>query len=194
MDPALKGLLEECKGDPGVLRKIQTWSKPGGVFSMYLKHCIPLRLSDEQMVERDTSILRQRVGNRKKIDAKWQEIVAMKDIQIQVIKEDRDRGVGMYKDLHESSFASARGYEGRDKRWNAFIQNRMDFLEKFEEVHEQQLAELDDARSKQAFRRSGLQGGGERCDGIFEQEEEAQEEMGGRPEVYEVSCNGIRNK
>jgi hypothetical protein len=39
---------------------------------MYLKHCIPLRLSDEQMVERDASILRQRVENRKKIDAKWQ--------------------------------------------------------------------------------------------------------------------------
>ena len=148
MDPALKSLLEECKGDQGMQRKIQTWSKPGGVFSMYLKHCIPLRLSDEQMVERDASILRQRVENRKKIDAKWQEVVDMKDAQIQVIKEGRDRGVGMYKDLHESSFASVRGYEGRDKRWNAFIQNRMDFLEKFEEVHEQQLAELDDARSK----------------------------------------------
>jgi hypothetical protein len=148
MDPALESPLKECKGDQGLQRKAQTWSKPGGVFSMYLKHCIPLRLSDEQMAERDVSILRQRVENRKKIDAKWQEIVAMKDIQIQVIKEDRDRGVGMYKDLHESSFASVRGYEGRDKRWNAFIQTRMDFLEKFEEVHEQQLAELDDARSK----------------------------------------------
>ena len=108
--------MKEWKSDQGMQRKIQTWSKPGGVFSMYLKHCIPLRLSDEQMVERDVSILRQRVENRKKIDAKWQEIVAMKDIQIQVIKEDRDRGVGMYKDLHESSFAAVRGYEGRDKR------------------------------------------------------------------------------
>ena len=76
------------------------------------------------------------------------EIVAKKDAQIQVNKEDYDRTVGMFKDLHESSFVSVRGYEGRDKRWNAFIQNRMDFLEKFEEVHEQQLAELDDARSK----------------------------------------------
>ena len=54
----------------------------------------------------------------------------------------------MYKDLHESSFASVRGYEGRDKRWNAFIQTRMEHLEECEEVHEQQLAELDDARSK----------------------------------------------
>ena len=74
MDPALESLLKECKGDQGLQRKVQTWSKPGGVFSMYLKHCIPLRLSDEQMVERDASILRQRVENRKKIDAKWQEI------------------------------------------------------------------------------------------------------------------------
>ena len=142
--------MKECKGDQGLQREVQTWSKAGGVFPMYayLKHCIPLRLSDEQMVERDASILRQRVENRKKIDAKWQEIVDMKDAQIQVIKEGRDRSVGMYKDLHGSAFASARGYEGRDKRWNVFIQNRMDFLEKFEEVHEQQLAELDDARSK----------------------------------------------
>jgi hypothetical protein len=150
-DPALESLLKECKGDQGLLRKIQTWSKPGGVFSMYLKHCIPLRLSDEQMVERDVGILRQRVENRKKIDAKGsgrRSLVAMKDAQIQVVKGDYDRTVGLYKDLHESSFASVWGYEGRDKRWNAFIQNRMDFLEKFEEVHEQQLAELDDARSK----------------------------------------------
>jgi hypothetical protein len=44
-----------------------------------------------------------------------------------------------------SQHASVRGYEGRDRRWNAFIQNRMDFMEKFEEVHEQQLAKLDDA-------------------------------------------------
>ena len=54
----------------------------------------------------------------------------MKDIQIQVIKEDRDRGVGMYKDLHESSFAAVKGYQGRDKRWHAFIQDRMGALEK----------------------------------------------------------------
>jgi hypothetical protein len=67
------------------------------------------------MAERDVSILRQRVENRKKADAKWQEIAALKDMQIPVIKEDRDRGVGMYKHLHESSFASVRGYEGRDK-------------------------------------------------------------------------------
>jgi hypothetical protein len=40
----------------------------------------------------------------------------MKDAQIQIIKEDRDRGVGMYKDLHESSFAAARGYEGRQEK------------------------------------------------------------------------------
>jgi hypothetical protein len=67
------------------------------------------------MVERDASILHQRVENRKKTDAKWQVLLDMKDAQIQIIKEDRDRGVSMYKDLHdESSFAAARGYEGRD--------------------------------------------------------------------------------
>ena len=118
--------MKEFKSDQGMQREVQTWSKAGGVYPTYIKHCIPLRLSDEQMVERDASILRQRVENRKKIDAKWQEIVAMKDIQIQVIKEDRDRGVGMYKDLHESSFAAARGYEGRDKRWHAFIHPEQD--------------------------------------------------------------------
>jgi hypothetical protein len=63
---------------------------------MYLKHCIPLRLSGEQMAERDASILHQRVENRKKIDAKWQVLLDMKDAQIQIIKEDRDRGVARY--------------------------------------------------------------------------------------------------
>jgi hypothetical protein len=81
MDPALESLLKECKGDQGLQREVQTWSKAGGVFPMYLEHCIPLRLSDEQMVERDASILHQRVENRKKADAKWQEVVDMKDAQ-----------------------------------------------------------------------------------------------------------------
>jgi hypothetical protein len=76
----------------------------------------------------------------------------MKDAQIQAIKEGRDRSVGTYKDLHESSFAAVRGYEGRDKRWHAFIQDRMDYLEKFEVYAEQQVAELDDARSKPAVK------------------------------------------
>jgi hypothetical protein len=194
MDPALESLLKEWKSDQGVQRKAQTWSKAGGIYPMYLKHCIPLRLSDEQMVERDASILHQRVENRKKIDAKWQVLLDLKDAQIQVIKEDRS--VGLYKDLHESSFAAARGYEGRDKRWHAFIQDRMDYLEKFEVYAEQQVAELRTRRRRplEACRQSGLHGGGERCDGIFEQEEEAQDEMGRRPEVHEVPCNGIRNK
>ena len=73
----MKGLLEECKGDQGVLRKIQTWPKPGGVFSMYLKHCIPLRLSDEQMVERDRTALHERVAREKKWDARWQTLLDM---------------------------------------------------------------------------------------------------------------------
>jgi hypothetical protein len=57
----------------------------------------------------------------------------------------------------------------------------MDYLEKFEVHAEQQVAELDDARSKLAVEVVSMDhGGGGRCDGIFEQEEEAQEEMGGR--------------
>jgi hypothetical protein len=67
MDPALESPLKECKGDQGLQRKVQTWPKAGGIFPMYLKHCIPLRLYDEQMVERDASILHRRVENRKKI-------------------------------------------------------------------------------------------------------------------------------
>jgi hypothetical protein len=51
------------------------------------------------------------------MDAKWQRLLDMKDAQIQVIKEERDISVGKYayKDLHESSFAATRGYQGRDK-------------------------------------------------------------------------------
>jgi hypothetical protein len=39
-------------------------------------------------------------------------------------------GVWLYKDLHESSFAAVKGYQGRDKRWHAWIEDRMDTLEK----------------------------------------------------------------
>jgi hypothetical protein len=84
------------------------------------------------------------------MDAKWQRLLDMKDAQIQFIKEERDRSVGVhaYKDLHESSFAAAKGYQGRDKRWYAWIEDRMETLEKFEVYAEQQVAELDDAHSK----------------------------------------------
>ena len=63
------------------------------------------------------AVLHERVANRKKMDAKWQRLLDMKDAQIQVIKEERDISVGKYayKDLHESSFAATRGYQGRDK-------------------------------------------------------------------------------
>jgi hypothetical protein len=58
--------------------------------------------------------------------------VSSRDIKdAQVIKEERDISVGAYKDLHESSFAAAKGYQGRDKRWHAWIEGRMDALEKF---------------------------------------------------------------
>jgi hypothetical protein len=140
--------LEECQGDQGVLRKAETWPKADGVYPMYLKHSTPLRLPDEQMVERDATVLHERVANRKKMDAKWQRLLDMKDAQIQFIKEERDRSVGVDKDLHESSFAATKGYQGRDRRWHAWIEDRMDALGKFEVYAEQQVSELDDARSK----------------------------------------------
>jgi hypothetical protein len=59
--------LGEYKGDHGVLRKAKTWPKADGVYPLYLRHSIPLRLSDEQRVERDASALHQRVSNRTKI-------------------------------------------------------------------------------------------------------------------------------
>jgi hypothetical protein len=105
----LERVLEERKVDQGVLREVKTWSKADGMYPMYLlKHSTPIRLSDEQMVERDATALHGRVANRKKMDAKWQRLHDMKDAQIQLIKEERDRSVGVYKDLlHESSFAAA---------------------------------------------------------------------------------------
>jgi hypothetical protein len=63
-----------------VLRKAKTWSKADGVYPLYLRHIIPLRLSDEQRVERDASALHQRVASRKKTDASsWMRAVDMKD-------------------------------------------------------------------------------------------------------------------
>jgi hypothetical protein len=52
----LEGLLEECKGDQRELRKAKTWPKADGVYPMYLKHNIPLGLSDEQVAERDAAV------------------------------------------------------------------------------------------------------------------------------------------
>jgi hypothetical protein len=43
------------------------------------------------MVERDAAVLHERFANRKKMDAKWQRLLDMKDAQIQFIKEERDR-------------------------------------------------------------------------------------------------------
>jgi hypothetical protein len=77
MDPALESLLKECKSDQGMQREVQTWSKAGGVYPMYLKHCTPLRLSDEQMVERDRTALHERVAREKKWDARWQTLLDM---------------------------------------------------------------------------------------------------------------------
>jgi hypothetical protein len=104
------------------------------------------------MVERDVSILRQRVENRKKIDAKWQVLLDMKDAQIQVIKEDRDLAVSVCTRtcMKVPSQPPGATRAGINDGMPSFIQNRMDFLEKFEELHEQQVAELDDARSKLA--------------------------------------------
>jgi hypothetical protein len=65
MDLALEGLLEECKGDQGVLSKINTWPKADadGLYPLYLRHSNPLRLSDEQKVERGACVLHQRAAS-----------------------------------------------------------------------------------------------------------------------------------
>jgi hypothetical protein len=53
MDLTLEGHLKERKSDQGMQREVQTWSKAGGactgVYPMHLRHCIPLRLPDEQI-------------------------------------------------------------------------------------------------------------------------------------------------
>ena len=111
--------MEECQGDQGVLRKAETWPKADGVYPMYLKHSTPLRLPDEQMVERDATVLHERVANRKKMDAKWQRLLDMKDAQIQFIKEERDRSVGVVYTrtcMKVPSQPPTKGYQGRDRR------------------------------------------------------------------------------
>jgi hypothetical protein len=102
MDPALKGLLGECKGDQGVLRGIKTWPKADGVCPLYLG------LSDEQKVERGACVLHQRVASRKEIDAALQGVVDMRDLQAKATKEDRDRSNGTYKGLYEQAFFLSR--------------------------------------------------------------------------------------
>jgi hypothetical protein len=117
----------------------------------------------------------------------------MKDAQIQVIKEGRDISAGTYKDLHESSFAAVRGHEGRDKRWHAFIQDRMGYLEQFEVHAEQQVAEIDDARSKLAVKVVSMEVVKDAM--VFlNKKRKRKAKWGGERKVYEVSCNEIRNK
>jgi hypothetical protein len=134
-----------------VLRKAKTWSKAGGVYPLYLRRSIPLRLSDEQRVERDVSALHQRVASRKKIDAAWQRAVDMKDAQIKAIKEGRDHSVGVYKDLHESSFAAPRAMHTRAGINDGMPSSRTGLApwrSLLEVYAEQTAAELDDARSE----------------------------------------------
>jgi hypothetical protein len=68
--------------------------------------------------------------------------------QIKDLLEDRDRSTGVWKDLYEKAFATVKAFQGREARWHAFVQGRMDVLEKFEVYAEQQVFELDEAREK----------------------------------------------
>ena len=128
------------------------------------------------------------------MDAKWQRLLDMKDAQIQFIKEKRDRSVGVDKDLHESSFAAVKGHQGRDERWHAWIEDRMEALEKFEVYAEQQVAELDDARSKFAVEAASNEVVRDAMAFLKEGRKRKRKWGGDRKEVHEVPCNGIRNK
>jgi hypothetical protein len=127
-------------------------------------------------------------------DVAWQKVVDAKDAQIKAIKEERDHSASVYKDLHESSFAAVWGYQGRDKRWHAFIQDRMDALEKFEVYAEQTAAELDDARSKFSVEAASIEVVKDAM-AFFKKKRKRKRKWGGdRKPTKAVPCNGIRNK
>jgi hypothetical protein len=58
---------------------------------------------------------------------------------------------------------------------------------------EQQVAELDDARSKLAVKVVSMEVVKDAM-AFLNKKRKRKTKWGGRPEVYEVSCNGIRNK
>jgi hypothetical protein len=148
MDLPLQLLKEDYKGNQGKLRKLETWSKPYGIFQEYLEKAKEFRLSDEQKVELDASVKAQRVASGEKVDAAWQKVVDMKDKEIKGLREDRDRCDTTYRELYEKAYATVCSYQSREARWHAFVQGRMDVLEKFEVYAEQQVFELDEARKQ----------------------------------------------
>jgi hypothetical protein len=133
------------------------------------------------------------------VDAKWKRLLDMKDAQIKVIKEGRDHSVGACKNLHESSFAAAKGYrQGWDRRWHAWIaeDRRMaDTLEKFEVCTELQVAELDDARSKFAVEAVSNKVVRDAM-AFLKKKRKRKRKWGGdrKSTKFLVPCNGIRNK
>jgi hypothetical protein len=97
--------------------------------------------------------------------------------------------------LHEKSFATVKSFQDKEKRWDAWIQYRLDTLEKFEVYADQQIAELNEAREKRCV--------GAITDVVVKdykkylvKTRKKKRKWGGvrSAQVDEVPCNGVRNK
>jgi hypothetical protein len=82
------------------------------------------------------------------VDAAWQKLVDMKDRQLKEAREEDIRSTNEWRGLHEKSFATVKSFQDKEKRWDAWIQYRLDTLEKFEVYADRQIAELNEAREK----------------------------------------------
>ena len=144
MDPVYELVKDLYKGDQGKIRKLETWIKASGPYQDYLKLSQLFRLSDLQRDECDAAV----IASRKEVDAAWQKLVDMKDRQLKEAREEDIRSTNEWRDLHEKSFATVKSYQAKEKRWEAWIQYRLDTLEKFEGFADRQMEELAKAREK----------------------------------------------
>ena len=102
------------------------------------------RLSDLQRDECDAGV----IASKKEVDAAWQKLVDMKTRQLKEAREEDIRSTNEWRGLHEKSFATVKSFQAKEERWHAWIQYRLDTLEKFEVYADRQIAELNEAREK----------------------------------------------
>jgi hypothetical protein len=124
--------------------KVDSFCKPGGVYPAYWAEVQKELLSDLQKDECDAGV----IASKKEVDAAWQKLVDMKTRQLKDARDEDIRSTNEWRGLYETAFATVKSFQAKEERWNAWIQYRLDTLEKFEVYADRQIAELNEAREK----------------------------------------------
>ena len=124
--------------------KVDSFCKPSGVYTAYWAEVQKELLSDLQRDECDAGV----IASRKEVDAAWQKLVDMKTRQLKEAREEDIRSTNEWRGLYEKAFATVKSFQAKEERWHAWIQYRLDTLEKFEVFADRQMEELAKAREK----------------------------------------------